>query len=100
MPTLKNPLLHRYWIEFSGEEPALTARYGLGLGCGVTAYSVEDALSVVRTCIFQEGPMPAAHQVTEDVDVRHLDAGHVLPNMSEPVARGVWFPAGYLGRRR
>jgi len=28
----------------------------------------------------------------EDVDVRALDGGHVLPNMGDPSVRGVWYP--------
>jgi hypothetical protein len=29
----------------------------------------------------------------EDVDVRDLDAGHVLENMGDVTRRGVWFPS-------
>ncbi|MCW2926654.1 MAG: hypothetical protein JWM86_622, partial [Thermoleophilia bacterium] len=34
-------------------------------------------------------------EVTEDVDVRDLDQGHVIPNMGVVVWRGVWYPSGY-----
>jgi len=44
-------LLKRFWFEFDISEDDLR-RYssysGLGLGCGVTAYSYEDALVVLR----------------------------------------------------
>ena len=41
------------------------------------------------------GELPTIAVLIEDVDVSTLDAGHVLPNMSPPVRRGVWFPLGY-----
>jgi len=39
-------------------------------------------------------PFPIASSV-EDVDVRTLDQGHVIPNMLPPDRRGVWYPMGY-----
>jgi len=39
--------------------------------------------------------MPEIKKVIENVDVSTLDAGHVLPNMSPPNIRGVWFPLRY-----
>jgi hypothetical protein len=31
----------------------------------------------------------------ENLDIRTLDQGHVIPNMKDPTLRGVWFPLGY-----
>jgi hypothetical protein len=42
--------------------------------------------------VFGGGPLPAVVEVVENVDVRDLDEGHVLPNLGDPSARGVWFP--------
>jgi hypothetical protein len=36
--------------------------------------------------------MPSPLAVIEDVDVRELDQGHVVPNMGDPTVRGVWYP--------
>lgn len=31
--------------------------------------------------------------IVEDIDVSSLDSGHVLPNIGNPAALGIWFPA-------
>jgi hypothetical protein len=93
---IKNPLLHRYWLEFDragGTEPL--ARRGLLLGCGVTAFTADDATQLVREFIFENEPIPPVARIIEDVDITTLDAGHVRPNMNEPVSRGIWYPIGY-----
>lgn len=84
--------LHRYWFRFEGEPLSLPP--GIVLGCGVTAFTREDALHLLATHVFR-GPIPPILSVTEDIDVSTLDAGHVLPNMHEPASRGVWYPLGY-----
>lgn len=88
-------ILTRYWFEFVISDQDLQ-RYnnygGLGLGCGVTAYTYEDALAVLAEQLFRGEPIPPVRKVIEDVDVSTLDAGHVLPNMGVPAWRGVWFP--------
>lgn len=82
--------LHRYWFRFLTEDPGLppSAR----LGYGVTAVDPGDAEELLREVIFRGEPLPTHAEVTEDIDVRDLDAGHVLPNMGDPSVRGVWFP--------
>jgi hypothetical protein len=85
-------LLHRYWLRFDFTAPFPGA---VGLGCGVTAFSAEDALNIVQAEVFQGAPLPPIVEMIHDVDVRTLDQGHVIPNMEEPVSRGVWFPRGY-----
>lgn len=83
--------LHRYWFRWA-EDARTDARVGGGLGCGVTALSVEDAKKLIETVALQGQPLPPIAEVVKDVDVRTLDAGHVLPNMGDPSRRGVWFP--------
>jgi hypothetical protein len=84
-------LLHRYWFEFEiGTLPP-----GAALGCGVTAYTEEDARRLLADTVFRASAFPQARRVVEDVDVSKLDPGHVLPNMHDPVTRGVWFPMGH-----
>lgn len=83
--------LRRYWIEFSGDPEARPM--GVRIGCGVTALDYEDALAMLRETIFVDHNLEVARCV-EDVDVSTLDAGHVLPNMGDVTARGIWFPAG------
>jgi hypothetical protein len=78
--------LHRYWLEFAASE----APVGMALGCGVTAFDLDDAMRLLRQAIDTQPPVPA--RVIEDVDVSTLDHGHVLPNMRPSSERGVWFP--------
>jgi hypothetical protein len=78
--------LTRYWITFErNAEPSF-----LDLGCGVTALGKTDALTLLQKALGHELPPIAA--IIEDVDVRTLDQGHVIPNMGSPSERGVWFP--------
>jgi hypothetical protein len=83
-------LLHRFWFTFKNP-PQLSA---LNLGCGVTAYSRDDALGLLqgRSSI----PMDSLQidEVVENVQIDSLDPGHVLPNMGDVSQRGVWFPLG------
>jgi hypothetical protein len=79
--------LHRFWIRFEDAPPSL------GLGMGVTALDRADAESLLATSTFLAGrQLPTIREVVQDVDVRDLDPGHVLPNMGDPTIRGVWFP--------
>src|SRR5262249_57474741 len=92
--------LHRYWIRFD-DPHRLTHPLGLGLGCGVTAFDLDDVIGLLERDVFK-GPMPfRIASSTEDMDVTTLDQGHVIPNMLPPDRRGVWYPMGYapsLGR--
>jgi hypothetical protein len=87
--------LHRYWFRFSGLRPFASVR----LGCGVTAYSYDDAVDVLSRTVFAQEVMPAVESVLADVDVTTLDPRHVIPNMDPTVWRGVWFPKGYVLRK-
>ena len=80
---LSNDLLKRFWFETAGHR-----------GIGVTAYSVEDAISLI-----DEEPTLAVEHITsviEDVDIRDLDQDHVIPNMGPVDFRGIWYPNLYL----
>jgi hypothetical protein len=81
--------LKRFWIEFgSTTDTPLVLRPG----CGVTAYSIEDALRLVSDALGIP-ELPAVVSVVENVDVSTLDANHILPNIGLTVCRGVWYPA-------
>jgi hypothetical protein len=86
--------MRRFWIEFEsplGEHrhPGLTEAE-----CGVTAFDLEDALSLLRLNVFPNG-LPKIGRIVEDVDVSTLDESHVVPNMGNVLVRGVWFPLGF-----
>jgi hypothetical protein len=84
--------LRRYWITFENLD-RLTA---LNLGCGITAYNTEDALTLLRGTVFGDKEIPNILDVAEDIDVSTLDENHVLPNIGLVTVRGVWFPQGYM----
>ncbi|MEM1059261.1 MAG: hypothetical protein AAGK14_08430 [Verrucomicrobiota bacterium] len=86
-------LLTRYWFRF---DPARGVdRIYSNLGCGVTAFHMEDAKNLMADKIFAPDDLPPIAEMIENVDVSSLDAGHVLPNMMPPSVRGIWFPIGY-----
>ena len=85
--------LIRYWLEFEKTQDTLPA--GLQIGCGVTAFTYEDALTIIATKIFCNRPLPKITARIDNVDIRNLDQGHVIPNMWTPTFRGIWFPMGH-----
>lgn len=87
-------MLRRFWFEFIFPDPE-SAPGGMLMGCGVTAGSKEEAVTLLKVCIFEEGQFPHIRRCIEDVDIRSLDQNHVVPNMGDPVRPGIWFPLGY-----
>jgi len=108
--------LHRYWITFDtpaedGEgagpvgdfqppderSPECWRRFARQFGCGVTAWTVEDAFHLVREQVFAGQPFPAVATILEDVDVRtiRLPIPSLLLASAPPNWRGVWFPPGF-----
>jgi hypothetical protein len=87
-------MLRRFWFTFK-----LTIRDlyppGVLMGCGVTSLDEEDAIRILREKVFVSHPFPAIKSVAADIDLTTLDQGHVIPNMTDPSVRGVWFPIGY-----
>lgn len=83
-----NRELIRYWITLNQQERPI----GFGLGIGITAYSEEDMLSILRDRIEQEIKIEKV-QIIRSLD--ELEQNHVLPNMEEFVFRGMWYPKGF-----
>ena len=86
--------MKRYWFEFDLETFDLSPYpFVLGLGCGITAYGFDDAISILEKKVFTSTPIPDIKKFIEDVNINDLDQGHVIPNMRSPRERGIWFPA-------
>jgi hypothetical protein len=81
-------MLTRYWFRF---RPIKTPSV-LNLGCGITAYDLDDAKRFLETEVFPIFGKREIEDVIENVDISQLEHKHVRPNMGSPVARGVWFP--------
>jgi len=84
--------LHRYWIRFDDSAPV---PFAPGLGYGVTAWTPEDALTLLRDAVFSGAEPSGIAAIVADVDVSTLDPSHILPNMEPPNRRGIWFPRGF-----
>lgn len=83
--------LRRYWFNFE----KLAKPSPLNLGCGVTAFDYDDAISLLGQLVFAEKELPRIIGYREDVDISTLDQKHVLPNIGLVAVRGIWFPQGY-----
>ena len=81
MFTKMNKLLIRYW--FSTKQ---------GLGIGVTAYSIEDAISLIKDQDLAMSYNPILESYIENIDINELDQNHVIPNMGISSNRGIWYP--------
>ncbi|TAM83995.1 MAG: hypothetical protein EPN47_04090 [Acidobacteria bacterium] len=84
-------MLCRYWFEFDLSH-SQARQVPDGLGCGVTAFDYEDAITLMKDRVFEGGELPPIRNVIEDVDISTLDEKQVRPNMDIPFFRGVWFP--------
>ena len=80
-------MLTRYWFEFvrGGQATALS------LGCGITAYNLDDARRMLRQEILPLYGDHAPVRVLEGVEVASLDE-RVRLHLGNPAVRGVWFP--------
>ena len=76
---LNNPRLRRFWFEIEK-----------GHGVGVTAYSIDDARGIIK----KEASLNCVEiiKIIEDIDIRSLDSGHVIPNIGPVNFRGIWYP--------
>ncbi|HEX2581552.1 MAG TPA: hypothetical protein VHL08_06195 [Dongiaceae bacterium] len=84
-------MLKRYWFQFE----ALPRPTALNLGCGVTAFDYDDAIYLLCERVFGQNGPPPIIKCIENIDFSALEKGHVLPNIGQPDARGIWFPQGY-----
>ena len=81
-----NKLLTAYWIEFG---PLLASQFG------VTAYSFNDAISILKQKVFRKEEIPPVKTFTENIKFRDLDQNHVVPNIGAISERGIWYPINF-----
>lgn len=84
-------LLTAYWIV----PPERRGPHGFG----VTAYSLDDALNIIRSLGYADY-LPqdlSSLKITEGVRYADLEANHVRANMGPIVVRGLWYPFVRLG---
>ena len=66
-------------------------------GFGVTAFSLADALRIIREAGYTLPDDPALLHVREGVRPSDLDEAHVAKNMGPIVVRGIWYPFTRVG---
>jgi hypothetical protein len=59
---------------------------------GVSAYSLEDALSLLHNVGFEIDPSDPAVTVRESVQLTEFEERHIGPNRGPMQLRGVWYP--------
>lgn len=67
------------------------------IGFGVTAFSLPDALRILREAGYELPEDTAQLQITEGIKFSDLDQNHIVPNMGPIVVRGIWFPFTSVG---
>ena len=75
--------MKRYWFQFDLKN-YLDPPMAIGLGCGVTAFSKEEAISILQEKVFIDREIPPIVKCIENVDISTLYGNHVLPNMALP----------------
>lgn len=78
--------LETFWIEFPQDDNFV-------LGIGVTAYSQEDAMNLIKDCGIEkwlEGALET--KIIAGVQIGDLDQRNVVPNIGPLQLRGVDFP--------
>ena len=67
------------------------------LGYGVTAFTLSDAITILRNLGYNLPADLSALRVIEGIQVADLDDPHVRTNMGPIVVRGLWYPFVRLG---
>jgi len=82
--------LTAYWISFP-DNPHFP------LGFGVTAWSVDDAISILDEFGYDHHRRTSNVNVDSDVTCDDLDRDHVLSNIGPIIVRGIWYPFRQVG---
>jgi hypothetical protein len=87
-------MLKRFWFGFERfREPT-----PLNFGCGVTAFTYDDAVNLMNQEVFDGQGLPEIVRAIENVNPNELDRNHVLPNIGLILVRGIWWPQGWKHR--
>jgi hypothetical protein len=78
-----SPPITSFWIKDSSTP---------NLGFGVTAFSTEDAVHLLRQAGIELDTDFTKLMIHENISISDLDQNHVIPNMGPMNFRGVWFP--------
>ena len=86
-----SPALETFWISFPQDQ-------NLAFGIGVTAYSEEDALALIKKQGVDKWFLDAREiKIAHGVRIEDLDQRNVVPNIGPLQLRGVWYPCMNIG---
>ena len=63
------------------------------LGFCVTAWTKEDAIYLLEKRFSLIGEFDSNKDITKLNSLEELEKDHVLPNIGNPIPRGIWFPS-------
>jgi hypothetical protein len=66
------------------------------LGFGVTGWTEDDAVNLLKQIVFKKNTLPKVIEIKVLKDLADLEQNHIRPNIGNPAFRGVWYP-NYLG---
>ena len=72
----------RYWFEFNFNDYMGAIPPGLHWGCGLTAFSYDHALTLLKSKVFKHDVLPKICKCVKEVNINTLDQAHVIRNMS------------------
>lgn len=84
----------RFWFTFEATDEN-EVPMEIRLGCGITAFSKEQAMKLLSKAFFQGSDLMPVASCIGNVDVSKLDENHILPNIGSPSLPGIWYPLGY-----
>ena len=87
--SMNESLLTPYWIK-------IPSRPNGPLGFGVTAWSLDDALAIIRVRGYTLPDDPREMQIHDNVAYGALHR-HVQQHMGPIVVRGIWYPFSQVG---
>ena len=82
--------LKKYWITI-GDNYTLSNCYG------VTAWTEADAMNILK----ENADIKNSNSLIKEIkSLEELEKNHVLPNIGDPVIRGIWYPQGLSSARK
>ena len=80
-----NKLLTAFWISFPEDNFHIK-------NFGVTAYSIEDAYSLLKEFGYDYPSIAKRIEIKENITRGELEENHVGANSGPIVVRGIWYP--------
>jgi hypothetical protein len=80
--------LRKFWFRLE----TLPRPTAINLGCGVMAYTKDDAMRLLRDHVFDRHGLLSIIECIEDAGMDQIEQNHARPNIGNTDIRGIWFP--------